>query len=85
MRSAAIPAEPWRLGAVSSITTLTGSGLLALALNAGALDADAAWAAAHADEDWQMSQWGGDEHAIERRAYRRAEFDAAVTALSSTR
>ena len=37
---AKIPAEPWRLGAVSAITTLTGSGLLALALAHGALDAD---------------------------------------------
>ncbi len=51
----------WRLGAVSSITTLTGSGLLALALSAGAIDAEAAWAAAHVDEDWQMSQWGRDD------------------------
>ena len=29
---AAIPADPWRLGAVAAITTLTGSALLALAL-----------------------------------------------------
>jgi chaperone required for assembly of F1-ATPase len=78
---AKIPAEPWRLGAVSSITTLTGSGLLALALNAGAIDADAAWAAAHVDEDWQMSQWGRDERGLERRAYRQAEFQAAVAVL----
>jgi chaperone required for assembly of F1-ATPase len=33
------------------------------------------------DEDWQMSQWGRDELALERRAYRRTEFDAAVTVL----
>jgi len=77
----AIPAEPWRLGAVSSITTLTGSGLLALALSAGAIDADAAWAAAHVDEDWQMSQWGRDQLALERRAYRYAEFQAATAVL----
>jgi chaperone required for assembly of F1-ATPase len=81
---ASIPADPWRLGAVSSITTLTGSGLLALALNAGALDADAAWTAAHVDEDWQMSQWGRDEHMLERRAYRQAEFAAAVAVLTHT-
>ena len=31
---AKIPADPWALGAVSVITTLTGSGLLALALAA---------------------------------------------------
>ncbi|HEY1309728.1 MAG TPA: ATP12 family protein [Pseudolabrys sp.] len=78
---ATIPADPWRLGAVSSITTLTGSSLLALALNAGALDDDIAWAAAHVDEDWQMSQWGRDELMLERRAYRQAEFAAAVAAL----
>jgi chaperone required for assembly of F1-ATPase len=78
---AAIPTEPWRLGAVSSITTLTGSGLLALALAHHALVADAAWAAAHVDEDWQMSQWGRDELALERRAFRFAEFQAAVAVL----
>jgi chaperone required for assembly of F1-ATPase len=78
---AAIPSDPWRLGAVSAITTLTGSGLLALALAQGALEPDAAWAAAHVDEDWQMAQWGRDEDALERRAYRRAEFDAAVAVL----
>ena len=35
---AAIPGEPWRLAAVSSITTLTGSGLLALAVAHNAID-----------------------------------------------
>jgi chaperone required for assembly of F1-ATPase len=75
----------WRLGAVSLITTLTGSGLLALALAQGALEADAAWAAAHVDEDWQMSQWGRDNAALERRAFFRAEFEAAVTVLRLAR
>ena len=82
---AAIPPDPWRLGAVSSITTLTGSALLALALAHGRLDAEAAWAAAHVDEDWQMSQWGRDEVALARRAYRQAELEAAVTVLNSLR
>jgi chaperone required for assembly of F1-ATPase len=78
---AKIPTDPWRLGAVSAITTLTGSGLLALALAHGALEAEAAWAAAHVDEDWQMAQWGRDDAALERRAYRHAEFAAAVAVL----
>jgi len=87
----AIPAEPgnmkyiWRLAAISSITSLTGSALLALALAAGAFDADAVWAAAHVDEDWQMSQWGRDELALARRDYRRAEFDAAAMVLRLTK
>jgi chaperone required for assembly of F1-ATPase len=79
--AARIPADPWRLGAVSMITTLTGSGLLALALSDGATDAEAAWTAAHVDEDWQMEQWGRDELALKRRDFRRADFDAAVTVL----
>jgi chaperone required for assembly of F1-ATPase len=78
---AAIPDEAWRLGAVSSITTLTGSALLALALSTGALDIDTAWAAAHVDEDWQMEQWGRDEIALARRAARYAEMQAAATVL----
>jgi chaperone required for assembly of F1-ATPase len=78
---AGIPAEPWRLGALASITALTGSGLIALALAAGRLDVAAAWAAAHVDEDWQMAQWGRDELALAARAFRFAEMQAAVTVL----
>ena len=81
---AKIPADVWRLGAVFTITTLTGSALLALALERAALDADTVWAAAHVDEDWQMSQWGREEAALERRAYRHAEFEAAVAVLRLT-
>lgn len=77
----ALPSDPWRLGAMASITSITGSALIALALNAGAFDADALWAAAHVDEDFQMAQWGRDEAAIERRAARFAEYEAAVKVL----
>ena len=53
-RPAPTSTEAWRLGALSVVTTLTGSALLALALAAGRLTADEAWAAAHVDEDWNM-------------------------------
>jgi chaperone required for assembly of F1-ATPase len=79
---AAIPEEPWRLGAVHSITTLSGSALIALAMARGALSADAAWQAANVDEDWNMAQWGSDEMAIARRDFRLAEFQAAATVLA---
>jgi chaperone required for assembly of F1-ATPase len=79
---AAIPADPWRLGAVHAVTTLTGSALIALALSRGRLSAEAAWQAAHVDEDWNMEQWGRDDLALERRAYRYAEFLAAAVVLS---
>ena len=69
---AAIPRRPVAgLAAVSSIAALTGSALLALALAHDAIDAEMAWAASHVDEDWQMSQWGKDDLALERRAFRR--------------
>jgi chaperone required for assembly of F1-ATPase len=77
--------EIWKLGALSSIASLTGSALLALALAHRHISADATWDAAHLDEDWQMAQWGRDEQALERRAFRRAEFDAAVMVLQETR
>jgi chaperone required for assembly of F1-ATPase len=79
--TAVIPADPWRLGAVSSITTLTGSALLALAMLRGRLSIDEAWAAAHVDEDWTMDFWGRDQRALERRNYRFAEMQAAAEVL----
>jgi chaperone required for assembly of F1-ATPase len=80
---AAMPTDPWCLGAVHAITTLTGSALLALAMLRGQLSADAAWTAAHVDEDWQMEQWGKDALALERRAFRLAEMQAAATVLDT--
>jgi chaperone required for assembly of F1-ATPase len=85
--SAAIPRatsrDLWRLGAMHAITTLTGSALIALALAHGALTVDQAWAAAHVDEDWNMDFWGRDEAALERRALRFAEMQAAALVLQT--
>lgn len=78
----AIPDEPWRLGAVHAVTTLTGSALIALALAQGHLSTTDAWAAAHVDEDWNIAQWGEDAQALERRAARAAEMQAAATVLA---
>ncbi len=82
---AAIPRDPWRLGAVHAVTTLTGSALIALALAAGELGLDAAWTAAHVDEDWNMEFWGRDELGMQRRAYRFDEMTAAVCVLTEMR
>lgn len=70
--------RPFALTALASATSLTGSALISLALARGVLSPDAAWAAAHVDEDWQISQWGEDVEAQERQASRRADFDAAA-------
>jgi len=70
--------EPFRLSAIHVMTTLTGSALLALAVEAGALAPDSAWAAAHVDETWNAEHWGEDAEAAARHAARRRDFDAAV-------
>jgi chaperone required for assembly of F1-ATPase len=75
------PEGPFVLAALHTITTLTGSAILALALYDGACAADDAWDAAHVDEDWQIEQWGADAEAQARRAARRAEFACAVRLL----
>jgi chaperone required for assembly of F1-ATPase len=80
---AAIPDDPWRLGAVHAATTLTGSALIALALLRARLTADEAWAVAHVEEDWNMEQWGRDEIVLERRGLRFAELQAAAMILKS--
>jgi chaperone required for assembly of F1-ATPase len=76
-----IPRHPWRLGAVHAVTTLTGSALIALGVASGVIGRDAAWAAAHVDEDWNREQWGRDELALQHRDYRLAEMSAAATVL----
>ena len=73
------------LTALHVMTTLTGSALLALAHAKGRLSAAEAWAAAHVDEDWQISQWGVDAEAAERRARRWAEMQAASRFLELLR
>lgn len=80
---AAIPRDPWPLGALHAATTLTGSALLALALAHDALSADEVWQAAHVDEDWNIEQWGSDASALERRAFRFAELKAAAAVLGA--
>ena len=73
--------DPFGLGALHVMTTLTGSALLALAVVKGKLTPEEAWQAAHVDEDFQISQWGEDAEAAKRRAQRRRDFDAAARLL----
>ena len=70
-------AAPLRLAALHVMTTLTGSLVLALAVAMRKIDFDAAWAAAHVDEDFQMRAWGADAEALARRDARFAEMRAA--------
>lgn len=71
------------IGALAVITNLTGSALLAIALLRGRLIAEDAWGAAHVDEDWQISQWGRDEEAEARRAFRWGDMQAAARVIAA--
>lgn len=76
---------PLVLAALHTVTTLTGSAVLALSLGEGAFQADAVWSAAHVDEDWNIEQWGEDAEAAARRKARHAEFAAAALILADAR
>lgn len=77
--------DAFTLTGLHNMMTLTGSALIAEAVTAGFLSAEAAWAAAHVDEDWQIEQWGADEEAMIRRAARESEFatSARFVAMAS--
>jgi chaperone required for assembly of F1-ATPase len=77
--------DPVDLAALSVMTTLPGSALLALAVARGFLSAGAAWRAAHVDEDFQAERWGEDAEAMARGKARRREFEAAATVIALTR
>jgi chaperone required for assembly of F1-ATPase len=83
--AAVAPFDAMALTSLHVLTTLTGSAILALAHASGRISAEAAWAAAHVDEDWQVSQWGVDVEAAERRARRWAEMQAASRFLELLR
>ncbi|MDX8440164.1 ATP12 family chaperone protein [Mesorhizobium australafricanum] len=75
--------EPMRLAAIHVMTALTGSALLALAVDFGELDGEEAWAAGHVDEDWQIEHWGHDAEAVARRSARKRDMMAAVSLLEA--
>jgi chaperone required for assembly of F1-ATPase len=79
----AIAARPaFELAPLSPIVTITGSLVLALALAERAIEAEAVWAAANLDEDWQAEHWGEDDLAVKARETRQRDFEAAARFLS---
>ncbi len=75
---------PLRLAALSVMTSLTGSVLLALAVARGAMQAADAWRAAHVDEDHQIAIWGHDAEAATRREQRWRDMEAAAKVVAMT-
>jgi len=73
------------LTAMNAIMSITGSGLLALAIRRELLTSEEVWVAAHVDEDHNVALWGEVEEITVRRAKRRSEFDSAVRLLDLLR
>ncbi|MFN0194825.1 MAG: ATP12 family chaperone protein [Aestuariivirga sp.] len=70
--------DPFKTTSLHTLTTLTGSALTSLMLIEQAIGPDAAWAAVHVDEDYQIEHWGWDHEAKHRCDRRHTEFLAAI-------
>jgi chaperone required for assembly of F1-ATPase len=75
----------FELAALSPIITIGGSAVVGLALVEHAFEADALWSAVSLDELWQEEMWGADDFALQARALRKREWDAAVRFLDLLR
>lgn len=64
-----------------SITSITGSAVLAIGLKEGLFTPAQVLETAYVDEDYQAQHWGEDAEATRMRAFKRQDFDAAVTVL----
>ncbi|PYE86813.1 ATP12 family chaperone protein [Phyllobacterium leguminum] len=76
--------DPIALAALHTMTTLTGSAILALAIARGEIGVREGWKLAHLDEDWTVEHWGEDAEAQARRAAREEEMMAAAAMLAAT-
>ncbi|MFT5743419.1 MAG: chaperone required for assembly of F1-ATPase [Paracoccaceae bacterium] len=56
------------------LVSMSGSLILALAVQAGRLDPAQAWDLSRIDEDWQISQWGADDEASATAERKRTAF-----------
>ena len=66
--------DVFQFSGLLSITSLTGSIILAISLTEGFLDADQVYELAFLDEIYQESRWGTDHEATSRREYIREEI-----------
>jgi len=71
----------FELAPLSTIVTITGTLIGALALLEGATEPERLWTAAHVDEDWQAELWGRDPLALAAYEQRQRDYAAAVRFL----
>jgi chaperone required for assembly of F1-ATPase len=65
---------PFQLAAFHDLVAISGSLILAIAVQRGRVTADEAWRLSRIDEDWQISLWGEDEEAAEVATRKQAAF-----------
>ena len=82
LRAAVDRLDDWRLVGLHAATTATGSLVLGLAMEAGDLDVEAAFAASVLDETFEIEQWGEDPEQAARRDRLRADLAAAQAFLT---
>lgn len=75
--------HPVALASLHTMTTLTGSAIIALAVAKGEILAEEGWSRAHIDEDWTIEQWGEDAEAAARRKVRESEMMVAARLLQA--
>lgn len=68
----------FELTALHDLVAMSGSLVIGLAVAAGRLDPDAAWAVSRIDEQWQIDQWGDDDEALATTRIKQSAFAHAA-------
>jgi chaperone required for assembly of F1-ATPase len=74
LRGLVLEQTVFQLAAFHDLVALSGSLILALAVQRGRLSVDEAWRLSRIDEDWQIELWGEDEEAAEFAQRKLAAF-----------
>ena len=85
LRQALEAFDPFTLGAVHVIASITGSVVLALAVAHGFISGANAFALSRIDETYQAEKWGEDAEAAKRAANLAEELDKAVELMTCAR
>lgn len=85
LRAAVDAVDDWALAPLHTLTTVSGSLVIGLAVLRGRLDADAGFAVSQLDESYQTEQWGQDREAEQRRRRLREEMAQAAKFIELTR
>jgi chaperone required for assembly of F1-ATPase len=71
----------FELTGMHDLITISGSAVIALAVEANHLKVSEGWAASRVDEDWQIQLWGEDDEANATAALKKADFEFAKQML----